>query len=375
MNVAIFGEVKIARSINEAIWKVYNPFLQQNGRPPLNVAAFIDNPANWGGQAENVAVLNLVQFALLYHRGVFDKIIILRDLQGQGSLRPLLSLKIRPEDILIVNRLDGVDVNNFIEPYLSAKFLPYLEFHVADHCNLNCKACEHYSGLVKKPRFPNLKKFTQDFEQLHKFIDDIRVIRILGGEPLLNTEINSYVELSRRLYPKAIIYVVTNALLLQKMPEDFFETLNRCGALIHISFYLPLEEKMPEILKLLEDKKVRYSVSPLNKTFTMKQTLQPHDKPQEIFAQCFQAHCNNLYEGKIASCFLPFTTKYFNKYYNKNLPESGAVDLYDENLTTEKLKRHLLTSFERCRYCSLPVDVEWKQIAKPSPLSDWVTDA
>ncbi len=221
---------------------------------------------------------------------------------------------------------------------------------------------------------PYLEKFAQDFNQLHKFIDDIGVIRILGGEPLLNPEINEYVKLSRKLYPQAIIWVVTNAILLPKMPDDFFETLRQNNAFIWISFYSPLKSKMPEIQRLLEKKQVRFGISPLNEEFTIKQTIHRHDKPREIFLQCFQAHCHNLYEGKIAACFLPFTTKYFNAYYGKNLPEDGALDLYAEGLTTEKLKAHLLTPFERCRYCTRPVSVNWDTIKHPSPITDWTND-
>lgn len=290
--------------------------------------------------------------------------LILNRLRGFG-------LKIA--DIWLASRLnDELYVPNFLDGYLSAKFLPYLEFHVADHCNLNCKACEHYSGLVKEPRFTDLKNFTRDLERLHEFIDDIGFIRILGGEPLLNPELNEYIKLCRRLYPLAVIYVVTNAILLPKMPEEFFTTLRECNAAIWISFYPPIESKMPAIKKLLEKKRVPFAISPLNKTFTVKQTLQPHDKATEIFLRCVQANCHNVYDGKIAACFLPFTTKYFNAYYGKDLPEDGALDLYDSALTTEKLKAHLLMPFERCRYCVPPVDVKWKTIKHPSPITDWV---
>lgn len=322
-------------------------------------------------------LLNFGQFAALYRQNLIDKIIFPRErCIGQvTALSELRTLGVKVEDICITNRLsNNLFIPNFVEHYLSAKYLPYLEFHIADQCNLNCKACEHYSGLVKEAHFPKLEKFTRDFERLHEFINDIGVIRILGGEPLLNPEVNEYIKLSRRLYPQTNIFVVTNAILLPKMPESFFATLRECRAGIHISFYPPLESKMPAIRRLLEEKRVQFFISPLNKTFTMKQTLNRHDRPTEIFLQCFQANCHNLYEGKVASCFLPFTTKYFNAYYGKDLPEDGALDLYEPGLSTEKLKAHLLTPFERCRYCTPPVSVEWTTIKNPSPLSDWVHD-
>lgn len=295
---------------------------------------------------------------------------------GQSKILDYMQLmNFNLDDAWICARLtEQMNFENFVEPYFSAKYLPYLEFHVADHCNMNCKACEHYSALVKEPRFTDLKKFTRDFEQLHKFIDDIGRIRILGGEPLLNPEINEYIKLSRRLYPQAIIRVVTNAILLPKMPDDFFETLRENNAGIDISFYPPLQSKMKRIKKFLAEKNVDFSVSDLMETFTIKQSLKPCDNAREIFLQCFQASCRNIYDGKVAACFLPFTTKYFNAYYDKNLPEDGAIDLYEEDLTTEKLKKFLSTPFERCRYCTSPIAVKWGTVSYPSPVTDWTND-
>lgn len=374
MNIAIFGADKISQAIFKLIDKGYNFWLDSINEEPLNVVAY-----TWfdGNVIDDKAVLTLDQFVAFYHKKLIHKIILPREIyNGQSQIMSYLeAFGVKIDDIYITQNLNyEIIFPNFIERYLSAKYLPYLEFHVADHCNLNCKACEHYSGLVKEPHFPNLEKFTQDFERLHEFIDDIGIIRILGGEPLLNPELNEYVKLSRRLYPRAIIWIVTNGLLLQKMPENFFETLRQCNAGVIISFYPPLESKMPAIKKMLEEQRVKFFVYELNKTFTMKQTLNRHNHPREIFLQCLQAHCHNLYEGKIAACFLPFTTKYFNAYYGKNLPEDGALDLYDPTLTTEKLKYHLLQPFERCRYCTPPVNVEWTTIKNPSPITDWVHD-
>ena len=379
MNVAIVGANKFSQATAKIIEDTYNPWLEKNffGGTPVNVVAYTLGGGITRSSIGDKALLSLEQFAALYRRKVIHKIIFPREIYAGNNhfLFYLQSLGVNVEDICITQRLnENIFLSNFIELYYSAKYLPYLEFHVADHCNLNCKACEHYSGLVKKPRFTNLEKFTRDFERLHEFIDDLGVIRILGGEPLLNPELNEYIRLSRRLYPHASIHVVTNAILLPKMPEDFFDTLRQCRAILDISFYPPLESKMPAIKLLLEEKKVLFGISPLNKTFTIKQTLNRHDHPREIFLQCVQAKCHNLYDGKIAACFLPFTTKYFNAYYGKNLPEDGALDLYDPNLTTEKLKAHLLTPFERCRYCTPPVTVEWSPMNNPSPISDWVHD-
>ena len=377
MNVAILGVAEPSLIMADLIEKFYNPWIEQRLGEPLNVTAFVTWEENVPFQINDIAVLNPIQLAALYRKKVIRKIILPREVYTWQNkmLDDLQLLNLKLDDVYICARLaESMNFLDFVEPYYSAKYLPYLEFHVADHCNMNCKACEHYSALVKEPRFTDLEKFTRDFEQLHKFIDDIGRIRILGGEPLLNPEINEYVKLSHRLYPQSVIRVVTNALLLPKMSEDFFETLRQNNVGIDISFYPPAQSKIEQIPKLLTEKKVEFSVSPLLETFTIKQTLNPHNNAREIFLKCFQASCRNLYDGKIAACFLPFTTKYFNAYYKKNLPEDGALDLYEKDLTTEKLKKFLSLPFERCRYCTQPISVEWGTVSHPSPITDWTND-
>ena len=379
MNVAIFGVNQVSLIVADAINKLYNSWLTQRLGESIKITAFVTGggiPSETGSLGD-IAILNPAQFAALYRQNYIDKIVFPREncIGQQPMLTKLQLFGVNVEDMYITNRLgENINILNFFEPYTSAKYLPYLEFHIADHCNMNCKYCEHYSGLVKTPKFTNLERFTRDLEQLHKFIDDIGMIRILGGEPLLNPEVNEYVKLSRRLYPLTRIFVVTNAILLPKMPDSFFETLRENNAGIHISFYPPLQSKMPEIKHLLEQKRVEFHVGKLADTFTIKQTVNKHNHGREVFLQCFQAHCHNVYEGKSAACFLPFTTKYFNAYYGKNLPEDGALDLYDEGLTTEKLKKFLLTPFERCRYCTPPVTVKWEPVKYPSPITDWTND-
>ena len=377
MNVAILGVAQASQVVANIIENSYNFLLMQKlNSEPLNVVAFVQDGCNQPTVGDK-AVLNVQQFAALCRRRAIHAIIFPREVYiGQDQrLSYLFMLGVNVENILITQRLnEKISLPNFIDLYLSARYLPYLEFHVADHCNLNCAACEHYSGLVKEPHFPDLEKFSRDFERLHELIDDIGMIRILGGEPLLNPQLNEYIKLSRRLYPYALIHIVTNAILLPKMPDEFFDTVRENNASITISFYPPLESKMSAIKSFLEKKGVAFGIGSLIKNFTCKQTLQPHDRPREIFLQCLQSHCHNLYDGKIAACFLPFTTKYFNAYYDKNLPEDGALDLYEPGLTTEKLKAHLLTPFERCRYCTPPVEVKWRALKNPSPISDWVND-
>lgn len=281
---------------------------------------------------------------------------------------------VKINEVCVAARLkENMDVMNFIEPYPTVRYLPHIEFRIAEHCNLNCKMCVEYCALVKEPIFMSLEKFTKDFKQLRKFIDDFAAIRILGGEPLLNPEVCEYVKVCREIYPVSPLHVVTNAILLPKMSDEFFDKVRENNAIICISFYPPMKSKMTEIKNLLDEKKVMYNIGGYVETFLKNQTLKKNN-PDEIFKQCGWSQCHNLHDGKIAACYKPFVTKYFNEYFDKNLPEEGALDLYEEGLTTEKLKAHLLKSFERCGYCTRVVPFKWEVVSGKSDISDWIVD-
>ena len=379
--VAILGAGGASRFIKQIIDGPYKLMLKNHGLDPIETVSFIRAAGEDEEMVDGIPVISIMQFISFYKKGLINAAIFPREVYAHVNfyLTDMVKLGVDLEDIYITERLQDGDYNvdnviSFMKPYTSASYLPYLEYHIADHCNLNCAACEHYSGLVHEEKFPEYSEFERGFGRLKRFISDIGVIRILGGEPLLNPEINKYFALTRSTYPDAAICLVTNALLLRNMTDDFYNSVRENDIFIHISYYLPMEGQMDNLTSFLNSKNVRWEKSPLNESFTVKQTLIKQPDAQQQYFNCLQAHCHNFYEGKIAACFLPFMTKYFNKEFNKHLPEDGAIDLFEEGLTTEALKVRLLTAFERCCYCTTPKEIPWSQIHKPSILSDWVRD-
>lgn len=362
-NVVISDIHEISR-----LWKYYF----ENKSSEYNIIAYVTKRDNPPQMLDEIPVLNMAQFAHFYREKLIDEFILPQERYTGWSkiIEELNSLGVQREDIYIVGRVNEGNIESKM-PYDSAKYLPYLEFHVADHCNLNCRACEHFSGLVEEPVFHSAESIAQDLEQLRQFIKDIGVIRILGGEPLLNSEICEIMKIARKAYTYSEIYIVTNGLILDRMPETFFETCLEYHIKIWISYYPPMIKNVECLKGFLERHGIDYEFSSLNMTFRKKYTLEPLNDKNRSFKNCFQATCHNLYKGKIGVCFLPFTQKYFNRKYNYNIPCDGAIDLYGMGLTTEKLKQFLLTPFERCRYCREDaIDEKWTTMK--NVISDWV---
>ena len=388
ITAAIYGNNEKSALLKRILEAYYNPKAEAVGLEPIRVTAYIHPEES--GAYEGLPVISARECEILYGAGELGIVILPKDnFLGIHSIPLVLTHSGRElSDVYLCERLSELhpeEIDEALTPFPEADYLPYLEFHVTDQCNLNCSACEHYSGLVHEPHFPEFDDFGKDMGQLKRLIGDIGVIRILGGEPLMNPEVYRYIACAREYYPKAQISVVTNALLLCSMPESFYRTMRDCDAQVNISLYPPLEGKMPEILDRMKAEHIPVITTPVIRTFTKKQVLVRRETSGEAdsyFYHCQQAGCNNLYRGRLGACFLPFMTHYFNEAFPEEiaaanggpLPTDGGIDLYEENLTTEELKRRLLKPFARCAYCTEPEEVPWHQIKDDHTLGDWVKE-
>lgn len=378
MNIGIIGNAGYCNVIADIIYQIYNPEAEKIGAEGLRVLCSAGPKSEKNRTSRDLNNVTVYDLLNLYLSNDIQAIVLSRENLIFGQLiQKLILFGVSLDDIYIAGRLNNDVLNNtapldFLMPYFDSDYLPYLEFHIADKCNLNCAACQHFAGLVKEEHFPDFEEFKNGFTKLHSLVPDIGRIRILGGEPLLNPDVEEYVKFVRSLYPYSEIFVVTNGILLERMPESFFETMHENNAKIHLSLYPPFNDMLSEWEKYCKDRDVSFETDGELTEFSKMYTLEKSSDETMQFYSCNQANCNNYYEGKIAPCFLPFMGHYFNEYFDKNLPTDGAIDLFEEGLTTRSLKERLMTPFERCAYCSPYKPMEWRQINNPSTLDDWV---
>lgn len=374
IHVAVYGNSKWSCLMKEVLEKEYSELFVRDGGDSIAVDFLVVS-----GEPQSSSEISVSEFGRKYAAGELTAIIIPKEyyMQQNELVLALLRAGVDVQDIY-----DGIRLNpqireqteavaNLITPMLQDPYLPYLEYHVADHCNLNCKYCTHYSPLVLQPVYTEYDKFAADLRQLKKHIIDIGVIRILGGEPLLNPELGRFIELTRELYPASIITVVTNGMLLDRLEPGLIEVMKKNMAFFHISFYPPLKDKVQEIQKYLYEQEIPYTITSMITEFNKTQTMTPQEN-EDFFYSCFQASCTCLHEGKVAPCYAPFTTKYFNEAFGQELPVNEGVDLYDDGLTFPVLKAELLIPMQRCSYCISGKACDWEIIGKNSTLQDWV---
>ncbi len=230
--------------------------------------------------------------------------------------------------------------------------LGYLEFDVSGHCNLRCKGCSHYSNLAKEPVWGDLDRFREHLSRLRGLFDHIEVFRLVGGEPFLNQDVGQFAAAVREAFPDAVLYVVSNGLLIPHVKEDILDTIRECNAIVHMSYYPPTIKNTDMIRKKLDESKVRYQFSSPIQYFQYEVGETPGNGTYN-YRHCSFINCHILSDdGRLFLCDPPLL-------YQKNMSHLKAKREVSEDCWTDiysvkdgyELLRSLHRQIPFCRYC------------------------
>lgn len=250
------------------------------------------------------------------------------------------------------------------------------EVQVAEHCNLNCRDCLHFSPLAEK-EFLDVKEYQRDCAQLSKLFDaEAERIYLVGGEPLLHPDLIEIMRITREAFAYGQIGIITNGILLPSLDERFWEAckeyrieilptkypisldysgieeqIKHRGVLCH-----PFSEAMPHMLR-----------TPLS--------LKGDQPVEENFYNCNHSNnCLTLRHGKLYTCEIAAHAHHLKKYFNLNmsLSERNGVDIYTVR-SGEELMRKLTKPIPFCRYCRLDNRDFWENwsVSQKDPY-EWI---
>ncbi len=259
----------------------------------------------------------------------------------------------------------------FLDREEYANSIDYLEFHVTDNCNLNCKGCAHFSNIVSGKKNTDFLSWEKDMSRLKELVEKIYTIRIMGGEPFLNLELGKFVAKTRELFPQSLIHVVSNGMLLHKVDQDVFRLIRENDVTIDISYYPEVDrDKAAEILEA-ENLRYRISTVPTDE-FLKYMNLKGDSDIGMAYAGCGFKECHFLYEGKVSVCAFPLLVKYFNEYFHENVDAGCGIDLYSPRLKKGMLRGLLNRPVDACRYCAVDKEpIPWKGHWLNADKSDW----
>lgn len=242
--------------------------------------------------------------------------------------------------------------------YLAKRPLTQLQFafSLATHCNLNCKGCAHFSPL-SKAEFPDFAEAERDFARLGElFHGKCNSISLMGGEPLLNPQIEDYCRMARKHFPIGDVQIVTNGILLLKMPDSFYKTCKEAKITIHVTPY-PIKLDHKSIRKRCRRYGVPYHFywDETSKEEFFRYVIDETGSQDMVqnFIDCGNAnYCLFLYKGRMYPCGAGAHFRVFNDYYQAGmeLTDQDSVDIYKVKGDWELLME-LAKPVPMCRYC------------------------
>lgn len=266
----------------------------------------------------------------------------------------------------------------------------YLEVNLADHCNLNCQCCDHFSPIASKT-FLDFEQYVKDIKRLAYLTDGkIGLMKLQGGEPLLNDRVIDYMKVTRECFPDSHICLFTDGVLLPKWggyqgEKNIWNAVLKYEIEIRMTQYpIPLAmEKIVDVAKSYgvpvtfdppEPKKggrlwVFSEIGALGYRGVKHSVKHPFDLngKQEKFRwiSCYQFNESIvLRDGKIYTCPMIPYAHYFNEYFNKNLEvkEDSYIDIYQAQ-SFEEIAEFCTHRTSFCDYCAVHKrnSRSWKQ--------------
>ncbi len=359
MNILIYGAGKYCKNLLEAIKKY----------PDIHLTGIADS--NLCGEKFGYKILDLFNGDIIIAQDIviviamanaFNACEIAKRLNVYGFYHIYLYLnkkKTFENDFLKGECISLCDLDDLT--------LPSVELHVTDFCNLNCRGCLHFSPLFEK-KLPDFNIRIQDLYTLKKIFHKTVVIYLLGGEPLLNPELDRYIIETRSCFPEAEIQIVTNGLLLLKLDEKVFEELHKNKITIVISEYEPTHKIIEKIEKRLQEFRIDYAIREINikERFNRPLSIIPNSKHRKT---CISDGCTSVCDGRIARCPTLLYIDRFNEYFEQELPNQGVIEL--KNCTNGKeLIRKLKEKVPLCNHC-IEYEIDWDMCKTTISIEDF----
>jgi hypothetical protein len=205
-------------------------------------------------------------------------------------------------------------------------------------------------------------------------VEHIEIIRIMGGEPLLNPDWIDYIQLTQKYYPYSDIHLATNGLLLNTLSDEELNYISINGVSIDITTYPPLWKSIDTIAARLKKEKVKFKTSAPVTSFRSCIKLEGGIDAEMNRKTC-GAWCFNMHEGKMAPCPIMMYIKSFNDYFHVKLPETQPI-LLSEEMSFDEFMNKMHQPMELCAYCDQSKEVRWEQLTRKDKgkLSAWCAD-
>ena len=333
-----------------------------------SVVAFADNNLSKVGHSiEGIPVISIWKLLKDYN----SCRVLIPGSYGEASIREIsmqLLERMDKNQIYIVpfNVLKSEKVH-FLEdllcPLENWTQIDNLGIKLANHCNLNCIRCNNFSNISEE-NYYMIDELNNDLKQLKSLISNICNIKLIGGEPLLNSNLTDCIKCVKKYYPHSKVIIVTNGLLIKNLTKEQISCIRDNNVKIAMTLYPILKTKIDEIAIFLKNNEIEFSVYRSGDYFIPILNEEGKYHADDIKLQNNKNKCVSFFKGDICRCTAGLNITAYNKKYNKSYPTDGIYNIYEDGMNGEKLMKALDEPFELCRYCNGCFNINEKQFGK-----------
>ena len=239
--------------------------------------------------------------------------------------------------------------------------IPQIEFCLTTQCSLKCKDCcalmpaFNQKGHIKM----SVEEFKKTLEQLLENVNSIRKLIILGGEPLLRSELPELLEYAAEKDKVIHIAIVSNGTMLPS--EKLIKVLKKYNK---INFYMSNYNGNPDIEPILKYEQIKALLKQNGLKYQMMESWEwfkelgfASDKLCESarrrnYETCHRTKCLQTLDRKIDICSKAFS--------GRNLGLINTKDFIDLDKTAN-LRQDLIDFYQKdmvdaCEYCLISTE-------------------
>lgn len=259
--------------------------------------------------------------------------------------------------------------------------IPYAEVILTQVCNLSCTGCSTYSDISHK----GYVIWQDGKSQIEPWLSRVKFnhFGLMGGEPLINPQVNQWITGIRYLMPDTTIRFPTNGTLVMKH-TDIIDLLADIGnVILKITVHIndaTVEQAVQYVMnrfnwqpiteyginRFVTDNNFKFQV---NRPTTFYKTFQNnyHDAepynsaPEQAFEVCHQKECPLLINGRIFKCSTSgLMSGVLKKFKNPNINKwekyldnriNGSIGLDSSDIEIEKFISNVGKSHSTCSQC------------------------
>lgn len=292
------------------------------------------------------------------------------------------------EDVFIVSEWNRRTIPKKMQPRAIEDF--WIEVNLADHCNLNCQCCDHFSPIAKE-NYLDFDQYVKDIKRIAKLTDgQLGMMKLQGGEPLLNDRLIDYMKVTREVFPDTLICLFTAGVTLKKWDakdseKNIWEAMKKYEIEMRLTQY-PIPLNMEEIAETAKAHGIYVTydfpgfkkgcrlwifseIGALKYRGMKKSVKHPFDltgkQDKYRWISCYQFNeCIVLNNGKIYTCPIIPYAHYFNEAFGQALEvkDDCFIDIYKAS-SYQELAEFCTHRTSFCDYCAVHRrhSMDWKQ--------------